>query len=159
MDPSRGERFRAVRGGGAFLGPAFAAAADGGERRLRVAAARELGSAVVCTGFPYDRREQLDPMLDAFAKFTAACRGTRRLGSAALDLAYVAAGRLDGFYEMNLKAWDVAAGWLLVEEAAGLVTRYDGAPHRLDGGEILASNGTLAPLMRAVLHEARTGRP
>jgi myo-inositol-1(or 4)-monophosphatase len=157
VDPSRGERFRAVRGEGAFLGSAFAEVQS--ERRLSVAGARELGSAVVCTGFPYDRREDLTAILAAFAKFTAVCRGTRRLGSSALDLAYVAAGRLDGFYEMNLKPWDVATGWLLVEEAGGLVTRFDGAPHRLDGGEILASNPALAPLLRAVLHEARAGRP
>jgi myo-inositol-1(or 4)-monophosphatase len=167
VDPSRGERFRAVRGGGAFLGPAFAevpsgagaSEGKGGERRLRVAETRELGNAVVCTGFPYDRGEDLAAMLAAFAKFTAACRGTRRMGSSALDLAYVAAGRLDGFYEMNLKPWDVAAGWLMVEEAFGLVTRYDGAPHRIDGGELLASNPALAPLLRAVLHEAGAGRP
>ena len=72
-------------------------------------------------------------MIAAFAKFTEVCRGSRRLGSAALDLAYVAAGRLDGFWERGLKPWDVAAGVLLVEEAGGIVSRFDGGPHQVGG--------------------------
>ena len=159
IDPVRGERFRGARGLGSFLGHAFASPDDAQERRLAVAGTRELQSALVCTGFPYDRREELPAMIASFGRFTELCRGTRRLGSAALDLAYVAAGRLDGFFELNLKAWDVAAGQVLVEEAGGLVTRYDGAPHQLFGGEILASNPVLAPALRAVLLEARAGRP
>jgi myo-inositol-1(or 4)-monophosphatase len=159
IDPVRGERFRGARGLGAYLGPAFSPADDGSERRLVVASARSLEASVVCTGFPYERREELSRMVAAFGRFTELCRGTRRLGSAALDLAYVAAGRLDAFFEMNLQPWDVATGQVLVEEAGGLITRYDGSPHQLGGGQIVASNPALAEAVRAVLLEARAGRP
>ena len=127
-----------------------------GDRPLRVSSARELSQAVVCTGFPYDRREQLPWMLQAFARFTELSQGTRRLGSAALDLAFVAAGRLDGFWEQGLKPWDVAAGQVLVEEAGGLVTRYDGSRHDLDSGQILAAGGEIHAAMQRVL---QAGRP
>ena len=163
VDPSRGERFRAVRGGGAFLGrigePAStpgepnASGPSGGERRLRVSTPASLGHALVCTGFPYDKRERLPELLAAWARFTARAQGTRRLGSAALDLAYVAAGRLDGFWEQGLKPWDVAAGQLLVEEAGGVVTRFDGAAHDLHGLEIAAASRSLLPELLAVLNE------
>src|SRR5438105_3457038 len=82
-------------------------------------------------------------------------RGSRRLGSAAIDLGWVAAGRLDGFWELGLKPWDVAAGQLLVEEAGGLVTRFDGSPHRLAGGEIVAAPPSLHPKMVQVLSASR----
>ena len=169
VDPLRGERFRAHRGGGAWLGrasldrPGSHSGSQGGrpsseppERRLSVAVAEQLGYAVICTGFPYEKRGRLAEILEAFGKFTELGRGTRRLGSAAIDLAYVAAGRLDVFYEQGLSPWDVAAGQVLVEEAGGVVTLFDGSPVTLAGGEILASNATLAPLARAVLGEARS---
>ncbi|MCA1826017.1 MAG: inositol monophosphatase [Myxococcales bacterium] len=133
VDPLRDEVFRAARGEGAWLG----------SRKLQVSPARELESAVVCTGFPYGNRERLPHMAAVFARFTEIARGTRRLGSAALDLAYTAAGRLDGFWEMGLAPWDVAAGQLLVEEAGGLVTRFDGSPLTLDGREIAAAGPNL----------------
>ena len=152
IDPSRGELFHAVRGGGAFVrrsgGP------DAVDRPLRVASARELSQAVVCTGFPYDRRERLPWLLHTFARFTELSQGTRRLGSAALDLAFVAAGRLDGFWEQGLKPWDIAAGQLLVEEAGGQVTRFDGAGHDLDSGQIVAANPALHAEMLRVLQAA-----
>ena len=148
VDPMRDEVFFAAKGKGAFLRRGFA------EKQLHVSRARELVEALVCSGFPYGDREKLPQMLAAFGKFTEVSRGSRRLGSAALDLAYVAAGRLDGFWEMGLRPWDVAAGHVLVEEAAGLVTRFDGGPHRLAGGEILAAPPGLHSKMLEILTSA-----
>ena len=113
--------------------------------------ASELVEAVVCTGFPYGDRDRLPQMIAAFGRFTELARGTRRLGSAAIDLAYVAAGRLDGFWEQGLKAWDIAAGQVLVEEAGGAVTRFDGSPLDLAGGEIAASGPGLQAAILEVL--------
>jgi myo-inositol-1(or 4)-monophosphatase len=149
VDPLRGETFSGARGQGAQLHTAE------GTRALRVSRAAELVEAVVCTGFPYTDRDELPRMIARFAKFTELCQGSRRLGSAALDLAYVASGRLDGFWETGLKAWDVAAGVLLVEEAGGVVTRFDGSPHGLAGGEIVAAPPSLHPKMLQVLTSAR----
>jgi myo-inositol-1(or 4)-monophosphatase len=122
-----------------------------GERPLRVSRTADLSRAVVCTGFPYGDRDVLPRMIAAFGRFTELARGSRRLGSAAIDLAYVAAGRFDGFWERGLRPWDVAAGKVLVEEAGGLVTRFDGAPLVLAGGEIVASGPRLHPAMLDVL--------
>ena len=110
--------------------------------------------AVVCTGFPYGDRDKLPRMIAVFGKFTELARGSRRLGSAAIDLAWVAAGRLDGFWEMGLRPWDVAAGQLLVEEAGGRVTRFDGSSHQLAGGEIVAAPPALHAKMLEVLATA-----
>jgi myo-inositol-1(or 4)-monophosphatase len=148
VDPLRNESFFAAKGKGAFMRRGFA------EKHLRVSATRELVDALVCTGFPYGDRDKLPQMIAAFGKFTEVSRGTRRLGSAALDLAYVAAGRLDGFWELGLRPWDVAAGHVLVEEAGGAVTRLDGSPHRLAGGEILAAPPGLHPKMLEILTSA-----
>ncbi len=162
VDPTRGERFRAIRGGGAFVGranlssvPAHRPASEPPERRLAVSSAETLGQAVICTGFPVEKRARLSELVDAFGKFTELARGTRRLGSASLDLAYVAAGRIDLFYEQGLKPWDVATGLLLVEEAGGTVSAFDGSAHALGGGEIVASPKALAAAARAVLAESR----
>jgi myo-inositol-1(or 4)-monophosphatase len=148
VDPMRGETFRAHRGGGAFLGA----------RRLSVSNAAALDQALVCTGFPYGHGERLPEMLSAFGRFTELARGSRRLGSAALDLAYVASGRLDVFWEQGLKPWDVAAGVVLVREAGGIVTRFDGSPMGLRDGEILAATPGLHDRARSILLEARSGR-
>ena len=145
VDPLRGETFHAARGEGAWLG----------ERQLRVSGVSDLEKALVCTGFPYGDRERLPEMLAAFSRFTERAQGSRRLGSAALDLAYLAAGRLDGFWEIGLKAWDVAAGQVLVEEAGGNVTRFDGGALSLSGGEIAAAGAGLHAAILAVLREAR----
>ena len=126
--------------------------------RLSVSNATALDQAVVCTGFPYGHRERLPEMIAAFGRFTELARGTRRLGSAALDLAYVASGRLDVFWEQGLKPWDVAAGIVLVREAGGLVTRFDGSVLDLRDGEILAATPTLHDRARSILLEARSGR-
>ena len=144
-DPMRDELFVAARGEGATLG---------GER---VAASREgdLGRALLCTGFPYDVHQHSRLPLELFAAFLTRARAIRRLGSAALDLAYVACGRFDGFWEMKLKPWDLAAGLLLVREAGGRVADFDGGDEMLDRGEICAAGPALHAQLMAVLAEVR----
>ncbi len=132
------------------------AAAFVGARKLSVSTTASLDQAVVCTGFPYGHRERLPGMIAAFGRFTELARGTRRLGSAALDLAYIASGRLDVFWEQGLKPWDIAAGIVLVREAGGLVTRFDGSPLDLSNGEILACTPVLHDPARAILLETRS---
>jgi myo-inositol-1(or 4)-monophosphatase len=140
--PRLEETFHAVRGGGAFLG----------EERLRVSTTTALIEALLATGFPYDRFDgDIRTNLDEFARLTMRSRGVRRAGSAALDLAYVAAGRFDGYWEFGLSPWDVAAGAVLVAEAGGRVTDLDGGHDHLFGRQIVATNGALhAPLVAAV---------
>jgi myo-inositol-1(or 4)-monophosphatase len=112
-----------------------------------------LNRALVCTGFPYDVRERGD-FARHFRAFIMRAQSVRRDGAAALDLAYVAAGRFEGFYEEGLRPWDVAAGVLLVEEAGGRVTHYDGSPFRIYGSHIAASNGLVHEAMLRVLQQA-----
>ena len=131
-DPLRDELFAAERGRGARLG----------NRPLRVSRTPELAEALVATGFPSRKRHQ-SPNIHFYQEFTLRSHGVRRAGSAALDLAYVAAGRLDAFWEFNLNPWDTAAGILLVEEAGGRVTDFSGNHFQLDSREILASNGLI----------------
>ena len=140
--PKLNEFFSAVRGRGAFLNG----------RPITVADAARLDATVVATGFPYSVAEDLDQILPPLRRVLEATRGIRRLGAAAVDLAYTACGRFGGFYEYGLKPWDTAAGWLLVEEAGGKVTRTDGTtPYGFDSPAILATNGTLhAALAEAV---------
>ncbi len=142
-DPTRRELFAATRGGGATLNG----------RPLRVTATDELVDAVITSGFPYDRHTNPDNNLREWAAFVTRIRGERRLGSAALDLCYVAAGRLDGYWEKDLKPYDVMAGLLMVREAGGVVSDYSGgpAPQREDRGRYVASNGRLHQQMLAVL--------
>jgi len=149
LDPLRGELFAAGRGAGAFLG---------GER-IRVSDASELRRALLCTGFPYDIHEDPEPVLRLFRAYLRRARAVRRFGAAALDLAYVAAGRFDGFWEAKLKPWDVAPGILLVREAGGLVADFEGGEDFLFGGTICAANPRLQPLLLAVLAEVRGERP
>ena len=143
MDTARGETFYALRGEGAYL--------DG--RPIRVTERAELLGSLLATGFPYDVAK--DP--ENLTYFTRALkRGllVRRPGAAALDLAYVAAGRLEGFWEVKLNPWDVAAGWLLVEEAGGRVTDLEGKPYRLGHRYIVASNGRVhQALLEALLSD------
>ena len=109
---------------------------------IRVSDTEELIQALIATGLPYDR-PKMPEALDLFGRFAAITRGMRRLGSTALDLCYVAAGRLDGYYERGIWAWDIAAGGLILEEAGGKVTDYQGGMLDLEGRQIVASNGTL----------------
>jgi myo-inositol-1(or 4)-monophosphatase len=139
-DPTREELFAAERGGGATLNG----------RRIRVSDVEEINAAMICTGFPYDVRDRGD-FARHFRNFIMSAQAVRRDGSAALDLAYVAAGRFDGFWEEGLRPWDVAAGKLLVEEAGGRVSHYDGSKFRVYEPPILASNGLLHDAMMRVL--------
>ncbi len=143
MDTARGETFYALRGEGAYL--------DG--RPIRVTERKELLGSLLATGFPYDVAK--DPEnLTYFARALRRGLLVRRPGAAALDLAYVAAGRLEGFWEVKLNPWDVAAGWLLVEEAGGRVTDLAGRPYTLGNRYIVASNGLIhQALLEALLTE------
>ena len=139
-DPMRDELFTAERGAGASLNG----------RRIQVSPRANLSSALLCTGFPYDVRER-SQFARHFANFIMNAQGVRRDGAAALDLAYVACGRFDGFWEEGLKPWDVAAGMLMVEEAGGRVSNYAGEPLSIYQPPILASNGLLHEEMMRVL--------
>ncbi|NDY42170.1 inositol monophosphatase [Dissulfurirhabdus thermomarina] len=131
----------AGRGRGAWLNDA----------PVRVSAAADLGEALLATGFPYDVQERPAPVLEALGAVLVRAQGIRRAGSAALDLAGVACGRLDGFWEIKLKPWDTAAGALLVEEAGGRVSTFDGGPWSPFTPEIAASNGRLHGAMLDLL--------
>jgi len=146
FDPTRQELFTATRGGGALLNG----------QPIQVSATAELIDAVVTTGFPYDKHTNPDNNLRQFAAFLRRIRGERRLGSAALDLCYVASGRMDGYWEQDLKPWDVMAGMLIAREAGGCVTDYQGGtdPQRRDRGQFVASNGRLHAEMLEVLRTA-----
>lgn len=139
--PTLGEMFYAERGKGAWLG----------DRRIRVSGTRQLSDALLGTGFYYARGRKLAEEIELFRRMNQLCLGVRRPGAAALDLAYVACGRYDGFWERGLSPWDVAAGVLLVEEAGGRVSRYDGKPTTLFEREMLASNGILHRKLTNVL--------
>lgn len=139
--PMMDEMFSAVKGGGAELNG----------RRLQVSQRSPLQNSLLATGFPYDSATHPENNFANFTSFQMRCRGIRRAGAAALDLAYVAAGRLDGFWECKLKPWDVAAGVLLVNEAGGMVTAHDGTPYSVYNHRIVASNGLLHDEMLAIL--------
>jgi myo-inositol-1(or 4)-monophosphatase len=132
-DPSRQELFTAEQGQGAFLNGV----------RLQVSATGRLIDALLVTGFPYDVHLQSEDLVGLFGAFLSTARAVRRLGSAALDLCYVAAGRFDGFWEQHLKPWDVAAGALIVREAGGTITGMDGGPFSAYVPHVVASNGVV----------------
>jgi myo-inositol-1(or 4)-monophosphatase len=145
-DPSRRELFTAERGIGAWLNGA----------PMRVSSADTLIDALLCTGFPYSVQTDSGAMLDLFGDFLRHARAVRRLGSAAIDMAYVAAGRLDGFWEVKLNPWDISAGALMVDEAGGRVSGLLGGPFDSRRGEVVASNGRIHDAMVAVVR-ARSG--
>jgi myo-inositol-1(or 4)-monophosphatase len=147
-DPTRKELFTAERGGGAFMNG----------RPLHVSSATALVDAMLVTGFPYDVHTRVEEIVGLFGAFVGQARAVRRLGSAAIDLCYVAAGRLDGFWETDLKPWDVAGGALIVSEAGGRVTNTDGEPFTSRGGHVLATNGHLHDAMLSVIRTFRAGR-
>jgi myo-inositol-1(or 4)-monophosphatase len=137
-DPTREECFSAKLGSGAFLN----------DQPLQPASASDLDHALLVTGFPYDIRTNPNNNLDNYTHFALHSQGVRRLGSAAIDLCYVACGRFDGFWELELKAWDIAAGALIAREAGATVTRTSGAPDILTSPQsILAANPTIHSLM------------
>jgi myo-inositol-1(or 4)-monophosphatase len=147
-DPTRRELFTAERGQGAFLNGTA----------LRVSATTTLLDALLVTGFPYDVHQRDGQMLALFGAFLGTARAVRRLGSAALDLCYVAGGRFDGFWEQHLKPWDVSAGALIVTEAGGRVTGMDGSPFDPASPHLIASNGRVHEAMRGVIDASRASR-
>ena len=140
-DPIGEELFTAERGGGARLNG----------QPLQVSPCETLVEGLLCTGFPYSVREHQGSQVKVFGAFLGRAQAVRRLGSAALDLCYVAAGRLEGFWEEHLQPWDMAAGGLVVSEAGGQVSRYDGQPIDLFRGQVVASNGRLHRQMIEVI--------
>ena len=141
------ELFTAVKGRGAFLNG----------NRIRVSTRTPLLRSLLATGFPYDRTRDNENNFENFVNFQLASRAVRRAGAAALDLAYVAAGRLDGYWECKLKPWDVAAGALLVAEAGGEVTNHAGFPFSVYDHRVLASNGAIHQEMLEILNRAADG--
>ena len=143
FDPNSNELFTASRGSGAFLN----------DRRIRVSRRTRLNEALIGTGFPFRQFDNVDAYLAMFKELTQKTAGIRRPGAAALDLAYVAAGRLDGFWEMGLSPWDMAAGVLLIQEAGGLVSDLSGEGNHLTTGNVVAGTpkifGQLLPIIQS----------
>ena len=146
-DPLRDEMFSAAKGEGAMLNG----------QAIHVSKAKMLQESLIATGFPSQKRH-LTPNVHFYQEFTLRSHGVRRAGSAALDMAYVACGRLDGFWEFNLNPWDTSAGVLLVEEAGGTVTHFDGSKFTLDSREVLATNGLILGEMTHIFTEMFAGR-
>jgi myo-inositol-1(or 4)-monophosphatase len=142
--PFQDEMFAAIRGSGAFCNG----------QRLNVSRPAGLEDALLATGFPFQRFDRIQAYMDVLQTLMRQCRGLRRMGSAAIDLAYVAAGRFDGYFEYNLQPWDVAAGLLLVQEAGGQVGSMRPMHHPLDGREVLAAPAELYPALEALLRMA-----
>jgi myo-inositol-1(or 4)-monophosphatase len=140
-DPSKNDLFTATRGAGAFLN----------NRRIRVSKQLKLRDSLIGTGFPFRDGAAFDEYMVQIRNLMPKCAGLRRPGAAALDLAYVAAGRFDGFWEMKLNQWDMAAGALLIQEAGGLVTGIDGEETYMQSGSIVAGTPKIFPELLRVL--------
>ncbi|MBF2007254.1 MAG: inositol monophosphatase [Chlorogloeopsis fritschii C42_A2020_084] len=136
-DPFHNELFRAAQGLGATRN----------RHPIRVSETSKLSKSLLVTGFAYDRRETSDNNYAEFCHFTHLTQGVRRTGSASLDLAHVACGRVDGYWERGISPWDIAAGIIILREAGGKVTAYDGTPIKLESGRILATNGYIHDIM------------
>jgi myo-inositol-1(or 4)-monophosphatase len=146
-DPLRDECFMAEKGKGAWLNG----------KRIHVSKTKKLQESLTATGFPSKKRHE-NPNVHFYQEITLRSHGVRRAGSAAIDMAYVASGRLDGFWEFGLNPWDTSAGYLLIEEAGGTVTRFDGGKFRLDSREVLATNGLIHAEVAHVFTEMFAGR-
>ncbi len=146
-DPLRDEMFSSARGEGATLNG----------HPIHVSRTHSLAESLIATGFPSKKRHD-SPNVHFYQEFTLRSHGVRRAGSAALDLAYVACGRLDGYWEFALNPWDTSAGYLLLEQAGGRITHFDGSKFTLDSREILASNGLIAPAMEHLFADMFAGR-
>ncbi len=144
-DPFKQELFAASRGDGATLN----------NRRIRVTNLKTAEGALLATGFPFKNPDQLDEFLKSFKAFFSKASDIRRAGSAALDLAYVAAGRLDGYWESGLNSWDIAAGAIILREAGGLVTDFSGDAKFLENGEVIAANPRMIGDMLRTLESTR----
>jgi myo-inositol-1(or 4)-monophosphatase len=143
-DPLRDEMFTAARGQGAFLNA----------EPIRVSTAERISQALLVTGIPFRTIDRLEPYLASFRAFILSSSGIRRDGSAALNLAYVACGRYEGFWEMGLSPWDVAAGSLIVQEAGGTVTDFEGRGGYLESGDIIAASQNIHPSMLRTIKES-----
>ncbi len=146
-DPLRDEMFTAARGEGAKLNG----------KPIHVSRAKLLQESLIATGFPSQKRHE-SPNVHFYQEFTLRSHGVRRAGAAAIDLAYVALGRLEGYWEFKLNPWDTSAGYLLVEEAGGAVTHFDGSKFTLDSREVLATNGLIAAEMQQLFADMFAGR-
>jgi myo-inositol-1(or 4)-monophosphatase len=144
-DPVRQEMFVAEKGRGTTLN----------NKPIVVSQVKEMSSALLVTGFAYNVRTAVKNNLNHFSKIVKKAQGVRRMGSAALDLCYVAAGRFDGFWELNLRPWDTSAGSLIVTEAGGTMSNFSGTPFSIDHPETLASNGKIHPAMVTLLTDAK----
>ncbi len=140
-NPASGEEFGAIRGQGATLNGT----------PIGVSNCSDLAEALLATGFPYQHDDTFFKSFDLFGEFYSRCQGIRRMGAAAIDLCYVAAGRFDGFYEANLQPWDVCAGDLICREAGGKTSDWDNAPMPFTGNRVLASNGLIHSQMLNIL--------
>lgn len=145
LDPVRNEEWVASRGDGAQLNG----------KRVRVSKAQRLGETVIATGLPAGAKDRVDLYNRLMGDFAIECRSVRRQGSAALDLAYTAAGRLDGFWEMGLAPWDIAAGALIVKEAGGFVADLEGGDRYLESGDVVAANPRCCKLILAKARQVR----
>jgi myo-inositol-1(or 4)-monophosphatase len=143
--PMGREMFTGSTGGGARLG----------DQKLMVSRTVELGHAILATGFPYDIRDSEFDNLDHFARFAKSARAIRRMGAAALDLAWTAAGRFDGFWEMKLSPWDFAAATIICQEAGAIVTDFEGHPFTLGRGQAVAANPALHPQLLEVIRHGQ----
>jgi myo-inositol-1(or 4)-monophosphatase len=143
FDPNRNELFTATKGAGAYLN----------DRRIRVSRLDKLDDALIGTGFPFREIPDLDQYMRMLGNVMKSCAGVRRPGAAALDLSWVACGRIDGFWEIGLSAWDMAAGALLIREAGGLVGDLEGEDRFLDSGRIVAANGKIFAALLKTLHQ------
>jgi len=146
-DPLRDEMFSTARGQGATLNG----------KLIHVSKVKKLQESLLATGFPSQKRH-LSPNVHFYQEFTLRSHGVRRAGSAALDLAYVACGRLEGFWELKLNPWDTSAGYLLVEEAGGTITHFDGSKFTLDSREVFATNGLIHEEMKQLFEDMFAGR-
>ena len=150
LNPETGELFTAIKNRGATLN----------SRAINVSSSLHVSESLLVTGFPYDFKKILEPLMMRFTNCLKASRGVRRLGSAALDLCYVACGRFDGFWEQNLNAWDTAAGALIAREAGAVITDFSDSSFDIDKKEILATNGKIHDEMLSLLKiEYAVGRP
>jgi len=147
LDPLRDEIFTAARGEGAYRN----------DRRLRVSGARTLEQALIATGFPHSAGARLEEFLGLMRALLPRCHSLRRAGAAALDLAHVASGQLDGFWEMGLQPWDMAAGALLVEEAGGRLADFDGSEDFLNTGSVVCGTPEVFQQLLTVIQNARDG--
>jgi myo-inositol-1(or 4)-monophosphatase len=151
-DPLRDEMFSAARGHGAFLNRDTP-----NGRPIHVSPAKLLQESLIATGFPSQKRHA-SPNVHFYQEFTLRSHGVRRAGAAAIDLAYVACGRLEGYWEFQLNPWDTSSGVLLVEEAGGKITHFDGSPFTLDSREVLATNGLIHAEIQHLFVEMFAGR-